>query len=217
MAPVGGRRFLEYSLYWLQKAGIRDLVMCVGYKWEQIRDWLGDGRQRGFRIRYSIETRPLGTGGALKLAAGMVASETCFVLNGDSFLELDLGGMYRFHQSKRALATIALARVQDPARYGAIHLDRNGKIVVFHEKSTPPIEHPHRCSGGSLINCGIYIFQRRFLDAIPAGGPVSLEKQIFPGLAGSRFYGFVTDGFFIDIGTPEDYLKSQTELEGRLF
>jgi NDP-sugar pyrophosphorylase family protein len=216
MAPVGGGRpFLEYILLWLRNAGIMDLVLCVGNKRVQIQSWLGDGSQQGVRIRYSAEKELRGTAGALKLAAKFVRTQTCLVLNADSFLELDLREMYRFHRSKQAMATIALARVPDPDRYGTVELDPDGKIVAFHEKSDGAAKRPPRRRSSHLINGGVYLLQRQLLNSIPSREPVSLEKKIFPELAGGNLYGFVASGFFIDIGVPADYLKAQAEFARR--
>lgn len=215
LAPVGGRHFLEYLLTWLHSAGIRDLILCVGYKGDQVRRWLGNGSQWGLQVRYSVEEELRGTAGAVRLAARMVKAPTCVVLNGDSFLEVNLQEMCRFHQSKKALATIALARVRDAARYGGVRLDRNGRITTFSEKGdtlTKAVPNHRRLQ---LINGGVYVLQRRLLDSIPTGKPVSLEKQVFPSLVGGRLYGFVTRGFFIDIGVPADHARAQTELAER--
>lgn len=181
LAPVGGRYFLEYILFWLRAAEIKDLVLCVGYKAAQIQNWLGDGSQQGFRVRYSVEEDLLGTAGALRLAARMVSTQTCVVLNGDSFLELDLREMWKFHRSKRSMATLALAGVQDSNRYGSVEIDLNGRIVAFHGKSDARATHPPDRRGSHLINGGVYLLQREILDSIPPGVAVSLEKEIFPG------------------------------------
>ncbi len=215
MAPVGHRPFIEYVLHSLRQAGITDLILCVGYKRDQIKNWLGDGSQHGFSVRYSVEKELLGTAGAIRLAAEMVNTETCLVLNGDSFLELDLAEMYQFHQSKKALATIALARVEDSCRYGAAQLDRDARILAFQEKPNVKAESFPERGHPSHINGGVYLLERRLLGAIPTGEPVSVEKKVFPGLAGGQLYGFVTSGFFIDIGVPTDYARAQAELPGR--
>ena len=215
MAPVGGRPFLEYLLRWLRHAGIKDLVMCVGHKREQIEEWLGDGSQHGFCVRYSAEKGLLGTAGAIRLAASMVNAETCLVLNGDSLMELDLAEMYRIHWLKKAEATLALVRVQDASRYGTVQLDDQGKVVAFHANTHSGRSDPGTTAAIPFVNGGIYVIERRLLDVIPAGVPVSLEKQILPRLAGRNLCGFVASGFFIDIGVPADYARAQTELPRR--
>jgi NDP-sugar pyrophosphorylase family protein len=217
MAPVGDRRFLEYLLVWLRSAGIKDLILCVGYRKNQIQSWLRDGSDWGLRIRYSEEKRLLGTAGALKQAEEMLSTQNCLVINGDSFLDVDLRKMYRFHQRHDALATIAIARVRNSARYGTVQLDRSEKIVAFQEKRKNITTSGRSLSpaGMQLINGGVYLFQRRFFDSIPARRATSLEKEIFPRLVGGDLYGFVSCGYFIDIGVPSDFERAQTELRKR--
>jgi NDP-sugar pyrophosphorylase family protein len=217
IAPVGNRPFLEYLLIWLRAAGIQKLVVCVGYKKDQIRDWLGDGSSWGLEVKYSEEKRLLGTAGALKLAEKLISSPSFLVLNGDSFLDVNLQAMYRFHAKKGALVTIAVARVRHSARYGTVQLDRTHQIRAFQEKKKNLTRNAKSKPHGSLkpINGGVYLMQKRFLHAIPPRIAMSLEKDIFPGLVGEELYGFVTRGYFIDIGVPSDFERAQTELHKR--
>ncbi len=214
MAPVAGRPFLEYLLASLRSAGIKDVILCVGYKSDQVRRWIGNGSKWEIRVRYSVEKELRGTAGAVRLAARLVKAQRYIVLNGDSFLEVDLGEMLKFHHSENALATLALARVPDAGRYGGVRLRRDGRISAFTEKGeTKPASSR---SKSQLINGGVYVLQRRFIESIPSGKPVSLEKESFPRMVGGKLYGFVTRGFFIDIGVPLDYTRAQTEFVGRL-
>ena len=217
MAPVAGRHFLEYLLIWLRSAGLRNLILCVGYKKDQIQDWLGDGKTWNLRIRYSKEKKLLGTAGALKHAERMISSPLCLVVNGDSFLDVDLFQMYRFHLARGALATIAVARVGNSARYGTVQMDRKRRVRAFREKKTNLTSKADALAPARLqsINGGVYLLDRRFFDAIPGNKAVSLEKQIFPALVGKGLYGFVTRGYFIDIGIPSDFRKAQTQLAKR--
>jgi NDP-sugar pyrophosphorylase family protein len=215
MAPVAGRHFLEYLLFWLRSAGIKDLILCVGYQKTQIQDWLGDGGHWGLRVRYSEEKELLGTAGALKLAADLVFAETCFVVNGDSFLSVNLSKMCQFHTVRGALATVAVARVRNSVRYGTVQLDRSGRITAFHEKSKASRRGVTKRGRLQLINGGVYLFQKRFFDVIPSGRVISLEKEIFPELLDRKLYGFATSGYFIDIGVPADFKRAQTELPKR--
>lgn len=215
LAPIGNRPFLEYLLVWLRSAGVRELILCVGYKRSQIRNWLGDGRKWGFHVQYSLEEKPLGTAGALKHAARLVTSDVCFVLNGDSFLGVDLREMCRFHRAHGALATIAIARVRNAARYGTVQLDRKGGIVAFCEKTPGPGKDPAPRGGVQLINGGVYLLKKQLLDAISSAKPISLEKEVFPKLVGGHLYGFITRGYFIDIGVLADFARAQTELPKR--
>jgi len=217
MAPVAGRHFLEYLLTWLRSAGLRSLILCVGYKKDQIQGWLGNGKAWKLRIRYSKEKKLLGTAGALKHAERMISAPLCLVVNGDSFLDVDLSQMYQFHLARAALATIAVARVGNSARYGTVQLDRTQQIRAFNEKKTNLASKADALSPSRLqsINGGVYLLDRRFFDAIPSDKAVSLEKQIFPALVGKGLYGFVTRGYFVDIGIPSDFEKAQTQLGKR--
>jgi D-glycero-alpha-D-manno-heptose 1-phosphate guanylyltransferase len=133
-------------------------------------------------------------------------------------LDLNLAEMYQFHVRHRALATLALARVPDSTRYGTVQLDRSGQLISFREKKqslarqddSPP---GHRRP--QLINGGVYLLEKRFFDVIPPLKAISLETEIFPTLVNKKLYGFVTDGYFIDIGVPADYERGQSELPKR--
>lgn len=212
MAPVGGRVFFEYPLLWLRSAGIQNLVFCVGYKRSQIESWLGDGSRWGVTVTYSVEEALLGTGGALKLAEPFIIGECFFVLNGDSFLAVDLAKLYHYHTIHNSVATIAVVRQPHSPRYGTVQLASDGRIAAFQEKQPNT-----QAANGSdqLINGGVYLFQRRLLELIPPARPVSLENEIFPSLVGAGLYGFVTPGYFIDIGVPADFQRAQTELPER--
>lgn len=211
MAPVAGRPFLDYTLDWLCRSKVSDLVLCVGYMGSPIAERYGDGADWGLRVRYSPEETPLGTAGALKRAERMIEHDTFVVLNGDSMFDTNLGALLEFHQEHLAIATLALAQSPPGARYGSVVIGNHGEIKAFAEKSTAA-EAPAEC----WISGGIYIFSRRVLGLIPADQSCSLEKEIFPTLIGSRFFGMPCAGYFIDIGVPEDYRRAQTELP-RLF
>ena len=203
LALVGGRPFLEYLLLQLKRYEINNVILAVGHCGEMIEAYFGSGSDLGLHLYYSYESEPLGTGGALKLAQNLIHSEYFLVMNGDSFFDIDLKVLIRYHQKKKALATIGLAKVDDTQRYGAVELDHEGRIVRFLEKM----------KGGQpgLINGGIYVFQREVLELIPEGRPVSLEQEIFPKLIGRDFYGLPFQAYFIDIGVPEDYLRLKAD------
>jgi len=215
LAPVGGRPFLEYLLRWLQAEGVRDLILCLGHKSEQIQNWLRDGSQWGLNVRYSVETELRGTAGALRLAAQMVDAPTCLAINGDSFLDVNLEELFRFHQSRKALATLALTRIREAHRYDGVQLDRMGRIYAFFEKRGGALRRPWERDEEHLINGGVYLLERKFFDTVPEGKAVSLEKDVLPALLGGSIYGFVSHGYFIDIGVPDDYARAQTEMAER--
>jgi len=196
MALIGGRPFLEYLILQLKGQGFKDIVLCIGYLGEQIRRYFNDGHRWGVRISYSYEKELLGTGGAIKLAEQMVREENFLVMNGDSFLSIDIRELINYHLMRRALATIALVEVENPSRYGVVEISEEGEIKRFIEKGG--------ISTSRLINGGIYVMHREiFAYLIP--GKVSLEKEIFPNLVGKGFFGMPVKGFFIDIGVPETY------------
>jgi NDP-sugar pyrophosphorylase family protein len=212
MAPIGGRPFLEYLLLQVSRAGLHKLLLCVGYGQNQIEEWAGNGTKWGLHIRYSLETEPRGTAGAVKLAAKFIDHDAFVVLNGDSFLAIDLPKMIATHLESGAWATIALASVSDSARYGTVRLTAQGQIEAFLEKSTVGVGESSR---GHLVNGGVYVFKRSVLNMVPELGAVSLEREIFPKLLAKGVKGFVSDGYFIDIGLPDDFKRAQTELPAR--
>lgn len=200
LAEVNGRPFLDYLLERLSSCGIRRSVLCTGYLAEQIERCFGSSYD-GMHLTYSRETTPLGTGGALRLALPLIEGERIILLNGDSFCALDYGAFVRFHAEKAARMSLCLTRVPDISRYGAVKVAPDGAIAAFEEKGAA-------CGAGS-INAGIYLMERAVVEAIPAGGAVSLEKEVIPGLIGAGLFGFQSGGRFIDIGVPADYRAAQ--------
>lgn len=201
MAPIAGKPFLEYLIVHLQKQSIADIILAVGYKADSIASYFGQGERWGVRLVYSCEQDFLGTGGAVKLAEDRIQGNEFLVINGDTFFDVDLGELVRFHQSRRAAATLALAQVENAARFGAVDVDEGGRIVSFREKDA-------RAYAG-LINGGTYVFSRAVLEMIPTGQVCSLERDVCPALIGHNLYGQSFPGFFIDIGVPADYERLQ--------
>jgi D-glycero-alpha-D-manno-heptose 1-phosphate guanylyltransferase len=206
MALLDGRPFLEYLLKWLRQYKVEEVVLCVGHQWEVIRDFFGDGGNIGMRITYSVESAPLGTWGALKKARKCFET-TFLVLNGDSYFRTDLQVLINFHKDRNALATLALAHTAETKSYGSVDLCADGRIIRFREKQGVG-------DNEGWINAGIYVFEPEIFSFSPRDTDVSLEKDIFPHLAhqGSMIFGCQAEGYFIDIGTPERYLKAQSEI-----
>jgi D-glycero-alpha-D-manno-heptose 1-phosphate guanylyltransferase len=176
-------------------------VMCSGYLAEQIEEEFGNGQNWGVSIQYSRETSALGTAGAVKLAESLLPPVSDFlVMNGDSFLELDLHQFFRFHRAHDALISIAVRKVENTTRYGTVQVNADNRITGFAEKAASQTP--------GLVNAGVYLFKRAVLTGIPQG-PGSLEKDIFPRLLADGMYAFEQQGMFIDIGTPEDYQRAQ--------
>ncbi len=205
MAEVAGRPFLEWLLLMLRGQQVRRVVLAIGYKGKAIQAHFGDGAAWGMEISYSHEQTPLGTGGCLRLASSQLEGERFVVLNGDSYCPVDLGLLQRTHVLNAADATLWLVEVPDCSRYGAVEVDASNRVVSFHEKGDR--------AGSGLINAGIYLFERRVMERIPGRGAVSLETAVFPDLLGGGLSAVVGNGPFLDIGTPEDYLRATQYLE----
>ncbi len=194
LAPVGGHPFLDYLLLQLRRDGIREVVLCVGYKAELVRAHVGNGDRWELSARYSQEDQPLGTGGALRLALDKLGDGPVVVMNGDSFFDVPLRELRERHAQTGAVGTLALASGAGD-RYGAVELDGAGRILAFREKGP---------RGDGLFNGGVYVLDRSVISAIVPGVATSLERDVFPALGG-RLHGEAFDRFFVDIGVPEDF------------
>ena len=203
--PLAGRPFMSFMLDWLRRHGCEEAILSCGFLSDAVRRVLGDIYD-GMRIRYVVEEEPLGTAGPVRLAhdEGLLA-ERILVLNGDVLTDIDLEAELAQHEHTGARATLALVPVQDTASYGVVPIDAEGRVEAFLEKG----------EGGAAtnrINAGAYVLEREVVDAIPAGRAVSFERELFPSLVGKDLYGFVADGYWIDIGTPERYLEATYDL-----
>ncbi len=208
LAAVGKKSFLELLIRQLKHQGIRRVILCTGYLADQVEREFGDGRALDLEITYSKELEPLGTAGAVRLAQSHLSGASEFlVMNGDSFLEIDLRRFIQFHRDRHALVSVAVVRVEDSSRYGTVQVDSNQKVIGFLEKTGS--------TGPGWVNAGIYVFSPEVLQYIPEGRS-SLEKDVFPRLLGKGVYALEHSGMFIDIGTPEDYTKAQ-QLCDRLY
>jgi NDP-sugar pyrophosphorylase family protein len=212
LAPIAGRPFLDYLLADIAGAGVRKVVLCAGYKADMIQTEYGDSAF-GISIRYSVEERPMGTAGALRLAGEEVSADPFLLLNGDSIAQVDYRKLAFTHAQSVRKATLTLTRLAEAARYDIALLGPNGEIGGFVARGDARATGQ---DGSQLINAGVYAINRCVLDSIPtAAASVSLEHDILPGLLGNGLFGFVSEGFFIDIGVPEDYARAQNELPRR--
>lgn len=200
LAEVGGQPFLNYLLDQLVEWRIQAVVLCTGHLGEQIEARFG-ANYRGLRLRYSRESSPLGTAGALRLALPSIPSDPVLVLNGDSYCGVDFAAFWRWHRSRQSAATLLLVHNPDTRRFGSVRVATDGRILRFEEKrdSAEP---------GS-INAGVYLIARDLLRSIPIARPVSLEREMFPAWIGGDFYGYLAAGPFLDIGTPESYAAAE--------
>jgi NDP-sugar pyrophosphorylase family protein len=205
MADIAGRPFLELLLRQLKRQGFSRVVLSVGYKQEVIRKHFGE-EAFGLQLVYSIETSPLGTGGALREAARHITTQTTLVMNGDSYTDADLGRLVREHAGNDADVTVVVIP-ESRSDAGSVVLDREGKVTTFAEKRPIP--------ESRYLSAGIYILSRNLIAGIPEGSKISLEERLFPQwLAdGKRIAGFVCHEQCLDIGTPERYQTAQGALE----
>jgi D-glycero-alpha-D-manno-heptose 1-phosphate guanylyltransferase len=204
MAPVAGRPFLSYLLDYLERQGVTEAILSVGYLREKIVEALGD-RHGGIAIRYVIEEQPLGTGGGLRKALGLVERFPVFALNADTLVELDYRAMLRAQQQAGTSLAVALRALPDTDRYGRAIVE-DGRIAAF--AAAGPGQ-------PGLINAGVYLFGENILADEPAPA-FSFERDFLEPKAGTlRPLAFEADGYFIDIGVPDDYRRAQTELPAR--
>jgi D-glycero-alpha-D-manno-heptose 1-phosphate guanylyltransferase len=204
LAEVHHQPFILYLFEQIMAAGIKRVVLCTGYKGEQIMAAF-ENRYHHMDLLYSREEVPLGTGGALRLAFPLIASDPVLVLNGDSYFKADIRDFCNRHASAGAMTSIMLAQVDNTARYGRIEIDPDGSIVGFIEKGED--------TAPGWINAGIYLFSRERIQRIPPCRSVSLEKEILPQCIGKKFFGFPYRGEFLDIGTPESYRQADAFMQ----
>lgn len=200
LAPVAGRPFLAWLLQRLAAHGIRRVVLAAGYRAEQVREVFGS-RWNGLDVAYSVEDAPLGTGGAIALALRLRTGEAVHVLNGDTFLAYDPRALEAATRASGRALGMALARVADVARYGAVTLD-GARVAGFREKGE---------AGPGHINAGSYFLDAAAIARMPAAGAFSFEQTVLAAeVAAGQVQGFTATAGFIDIGVPEDYLRAQT-------
>lgn len=206
MALINGRPFLEYLLDFLIIQGVERVVLSIGYKREIITDHFKK-LYSTLVLEYSAEEEPMGTGGGIRLSFWKVKGDRAVVLNGDSIFRTDLKKLEKAHMAKKADVTLALRKLANTGRYGRVTLNRQRRITGFEEKNEG--------AGPGLINAGIYIMEKSFLMKPYFRGRFSIEKDCFEKFYGnSRMFGFPADGYFLDIGIPEDYHKAQHEFKG---
>jgi mannose-1-phosphate guanylyltransferase len=202
--PVLNKPLLQWTFERLAVNGVKDVTLAVFYQTEVFIKHHRVPRS-GVHVSYSHDPlrKPLGTGGSVKKAEKRVGHDSPFiVLNGDIFADVNYREILRQHEKNKGVATIALHKVQDPSRYGVAELSGDGHITRFIEKP------PAGTNAAALINAGVYVFSPEIFNYIPEGRAVSIEREVFPRLAGEKaLYGHVFDGFWADIGKPEDYLE----------
>jgi D-glycero-alpha-D-manno-heptose 1-phosphate guanylyltransferase len=204
MAPVAGRPFLSFVIDYLRMQGVQRFIFSLGYKWGEIESYL---TQHYPTLDYAtvIEEEPLGTGGAIKLAIQKAKAENIVIANGDTLFKVDLEKVFSFHKANDAECTLALKPMTNFDRYGVVETDEAGKITSFKEK---------QFYSSGLINGGVYLLNKEKFLQHSFEQKFSFEKDYLEKYtATNRFYGFMQDGYFIDIGIPQDYNQAQTDLQ----
>jgi len=207
MVPVLNIPFLEHVIRHLSQHQIEDIILAQGYLVQPIESYFGDGSQFRVKLSYTIEDTPLGTAGAVKNAESYL-DETFLVLNGDIFTDLDITAMIGTHLERKAKATIALTPVDDPTSYGLIETNAQGRVTRFLEK--PSLSQVTT----NMINAGTYVLEPDVLAQIPPQANFSFERELFPQLLaqGEPIYAYPSSAYWIDIGTPEKYLRLHRDL-----
>jgi mannose-1-phosphate guanylyltransferase len=212
------RPFIAFMLEWLRGHGVDDVIMSCGFLADGVRDVLGDGSDLGIRLRFVEEPDPRGTAGALKLAEPML-DERFLMLNGDVLTDLDLSAQIAQHERTGARATLSLVPVADPSAYGVVVLESDHSVRDFVEKPSPGTV------DSNLISAGTYVLEREILELVAPERKVSIEREVWPALVGHGLYGFPSESYWLDIGTPERYLQGtfdiiegnvETAVRGRL-
>jgi D-glycero-alpha-D-manno-heptose 1-phosphate guanylyltransferase len=204
LLDVAGRPFMHHVLGKLKAAGVTDVTLATSYHWDKIAAVYGT-RWQGLAVRYSVEEEPLGTGGAIKQAMQVAQAHEALVLNGDTLFDMDFNALIALHAQRRAQVSVAVRRVPDVSRYGAVDMDSEGRIVQFGEKLR---------QGEGLINAGVYVVKSEVFDGIEAAR-FSFESEVLAaGIARLRLYAMEAAGYFIDIGIPEDLARANRDLAG---
>lgn len=203
MAPVAGKPFIDYVTAYFNLQGISKFIFALGYKHETIASHI-ENCQNSFAFEFSIEHTPLGTGGAIYKACSLGTQKNILVINGDTLFRVNVKALEKAHLASDAECTLCLKPMHDIERYGVVELNENGSIHRFREK---------KYYAKGLINGGVYAMDRRkFLD-MELPDAFSFEKDYLERHAGVKeLFGHLDEGYFIDIGIPQDYDRAQTEL-----
>ncbi|MFJ8075163.1 sugar phosphate nucleotidyltransferase [Streptomyces sp. NPDC096176] len=212
MVPAAGVPFLTHQLARARAAGVEHIVLATSYLAEVFEPHFGDGSALGLHLEYVTEDEPLGTGGAIRNVASRLRSgpdDPVLIFNGDILTGLDIEALVATHRSSGADISLHLTRVDDPRAFGLVPTDETGRVTAFLEKPQTPEE-----IVTDQINAGAYVFRRSVIDTIPAGRPVSVERETFPQLlsSGAHLQGMVDSTYWLDLGTPHAFVRGSADL-----
>jgi mannose-1-phosphate guanylyltransferase len=206
MLPTAGVPFLTHLIARIRDAGIDHIVLGTSYRAAVFESYFGDGAKCGVELEYVVETEPLGTGGGIRNVADRLRADNVMIFNGDVLSGVDLRALLGTHTETGADVTLYLTKVEDPRAFGCVPTDAEGRVTAFLEKDPNPIT--------DQINAGTYVFTRAALDSIPAGRPVSVERETFPRLlrAGRHIAGHLDSTYWRDLGRPADFVAGSSDL-----
>jgi D-glycero-alpha-D-manno-heptose 1-phosphate guanylyltransferase len=205
LLEVAGKPFIEHVLERLQSNGVSHVCLAVSFQWQKLEATLGKS-WNGLNLSYSIEDRPLGTGGAIRQAMIKMGWSESFVANGDTLVDVDMYSLVRLALANHADMVMTLKNIEDTSRFGKVNLQASGRVVSFDEKGQ---------SGPGLINAGLYWLRANALRHV-ARETFGLERDVMLAhVADLSIYGLVSQGYFIDMGIPEDLARARAELSRR--
>ncbi|MFI8104211.1 sugar phosphate nucleotidyltransferase [Streptomyces sp. NPDC086023] len=212
MVPAAGVPFLTHQLARARAAGVEHVVLATSYLAEVFEPYFGDGSSLGLHLEYVTEVEPLGTGGAIRNVASRLHSgpdDPVLIFNGDILTGLDIPALLDTHRTSGADVSLHLTRVEDPRAFGLVPTDGTGRVTAFLEKPQTPEE-----IVTDQINAGAYVFRRSVIDTVPAGRPVSVERETFPDLlaSGAHLQGMVDSTYWLDLGTPQAFVRGSADL-----
>lgn len=208
LVPLLNRPAIDYLFDWLERSGVRRVILALGQRNEDLADAYPAGRRGGLEILPIIERERLESGGAIRNAVRTAGiSDRFVVVNGDIYVDFDLHAALEAHAERNAVLTMALKPMTDVSAYGVAVCDGEGVITGFVEKPPPGT------AAGNLVNAGVWIFEPGLVDEIPAGA-VRVEETLFPSLVARRrtVLGHQFEGMWADLGTPARYLAASRAL-----
>lgn len=202
LAPIAGRSFLDYLLTWLEACGAHRIVMSLGHQSVQVLEHLGGLSYDHLDIVPVVEPEPLGTAGALRFVVNHLKSDPVMVMNGDTFIDVNLGDLVADHRATGSDISLVGIQVDSTSRFGRLELDAHGNVQAFLEKSPTNV-------GAGIVNGGVYLFSRAMLEQLVASTGSSLERDFFAQLPRGSIRAVFTSAQFIDIGIPESLAEAE--------
>ena len=211
MLPVANRPIMEHVLRLLKRHGFDETIVTVQFLAALVRNYFGDGEEFGMSLQYATEEMPLGTAGSVRNAEDALRDEPFLVISGDALTDMDLTELVDFHKEKGALVTVGLARVPNPLEFGIVITQEDGRIQRFLEKPT------WGQVFSNTVDTGMYVMEPEVLAEIPPEETVDWSGDVFPTLLkrGAPLFGYISDGYWEDVGTLENYMKAQVDVLAR--